>query len=694
MEWKSGVRTMCAGGAGQVIKLEGRAALMRKLEDPAFRRDFIANPPLPPGRDIWKDNERLEIRVPNDPLLYTWPEGQDFASYDPVLKRNWEDEMFELKWFGKARNHIQGGDWANFRISTEVPPRIKIYYANMVERFQKGALIGATLVFNNLLTDYLAPRGQIPYGVYHTMLVIYKKRERFDRALDMFNEIVSHHTPTPDDYALGMEVLLNMHAPKEALEVWRSFQTRPSLKPNASMYSMLIKTYSMLGEIENMDNAFKHAQRQAQDGSNSKLDILPVYATMIDTYASLGYREELLELLQSITAKDSNSIILTALQALNTVGLGEQVIANFDVWLPRKDHVGIAFYNELIKAHVQAKDVKALEKLLTMLSNSKIDLDVNSYICLIENKFKLAESSVVYQLANDGLALKNIRPSIRNYRSVHAANVTANATGDFGVSVSTVKDLASKKIEFDAALLEAVSFAQAANADLSQAVSTWREVVILGKLIPTRKTFTNFFTVAGIEKSPLNAALAWRLSQLLFVQPDYRFASALSLAIQPDRNYFGLVETRRQHQKWTEQSSSSRVLNKTQLEEFTRFIDHAISTFSEADKTTLEREWKAMLKDFAKPRKETAVQQDEEPSARPSASAAPSGPLKRLFQQQAIPTPGQPNAEVLAAEAAAAAAPAPAPATAAGETAETVEEVAAAASETAADASSVQESSS
>ena len=627
-----------------MIKLEGRSALLRKLEDPSFRRDFISNPPLPPGRDIWKDNPRLEIRVPGDPLLYTWPEGQDFSSYDPVLKRNWEDEMFELKWYGKARNHVQGGDWANFRISKEVPPRIKIYYANMVERYQRGVLISATLVFNNLLTDYLAPRSQIPYGVFHTMLIIYKKRERLDRALDMFNEIVSHHTPTSDDYALGMEVLLLMNAPKEALEVWRSFQTRPSLKPNASMYSMLLKTYAMLGEINNLANTFKHAEKQSQDPIN-KLDFLPIYTTMIETYANLGYRTELLDILQPITSSYPLPTILSALQALNTVGLHEKVISSFDTWLHRKDMLGINFYNELLKAYVELKDVASLEKLLTTtLAANKIDLDVHSYSYLIANKFKLAESSVVYQLAIDGLALKNVRPSIRNYRSVHAANVMANATGDYGVAVSTVKDINAKKIEFDAALLEAVTFAQCQNANLAAAVATWREVVVVGKLIPTRKSFTHFFTTAGIEKSPLNAALAWRLSQLLFVQPDYQFASSLSLAIQPDRNYFGLMETRRQHQKWTEQATSNRVLNKEQLAEFTQFIEHAISTFHEADKATLEKEWKKMLTEFAKPRAETQESQEPEPrSSRPS-SGAHTGPLKRLFQQQTVPQPGQQQA--------------------------------------------------
>jgi pentatricopeptide repeat protein len=581
--------------AGGVVKVEGRAGLARRLEDPIFRKDFIANPTLPAGRDIWNDNERLEIRLPDDPLTLCWPPGKNFESYDPVLKRTWEDEMFTLKWFGKARGQIQGGDWANYRKSTEVPPRIKIYYANIVELYQSGSLIGATQVFNALLQDFLAPRGEIPYGVYHTMLVIYQSRERYQLAYQMFKEIVSYHTPTADDYALGMEALLALNSPREALEVWESFQLRPSLKVNANLYSQLLRVYNELGELAQLEGTFQHAEQVSRQ-PNSAVDFLPIFTTMIDIYTELGFKQELLKLVEPIQSDYPMPTILAALEALNDLDLPELVIKNYSHWLPRKEGVGISFYNTLIQAHCSLGDIKGLESLLEDIYARSIPLDANSYAPIIAYQHKLGQSSLVSQLVNDGMSLKDIRPSVRNFRTVMISHIEANSA-EVGVIQAALEDMNSKHIEQnDADLFEVVELAYLHHGLLQESLQHWQDVVLTQKMIPSRQAFAHFFKLAAKTRDVAHVANVWRLSELMRIKPDFEFASALALALQPDRNYFGLQEARRQHKRWTDESSTngrgSRVLNKVESKQFTQFIEHVISTFNEAERKNLESLWK------------------------------------------------------------------------------------------------------
>lgn len=664
----------------EVRKIEGRSSLPRKLEDPAFRKNFIANRPVPPGRDIWTDNERLDIRLPLDPLEYTWPAGLDFASYDPVLKRSWEDEMFEMKWFGKAGQQVQGGDWANFRVSHDVPPRIKIYYANIVERFQSGNLLSATKVFNNLLDDFLAPRGSIPYGVYHTMLLIYKQRGRYERALDMFNEIVSYHTPTPDDYALGMEVLLHLNAPRDALEVWQSFSLRPSLKPNAAMYSTLLRTYARLGDDESLASAFEAAEAEAKRRAlpinasaslstsvSAPLDFLPIYTAMLEIYAERGYAAEFEKLVEPMTSHYPFPTIFAALSGYSALGLHKKVISSWNTWLTDAPaELPLQAYYPLITAQIKTNDIAALDKTISDIQAKNIPLDLDVYNTLITHRFALGENAKLTALVNNGLTLKNVRPSIRNYRSVRTANVIANASATSGDALGTartaIEDLKSKRIEIDAEFLEAITLAYSKQADLAAAVKVWRKEVVERNLVPTRAAFTHFFTLAGIDGDHINAALAWKLAQENHIVPDRGFASALALALQPNRNHYGRIETRTLHKKWTTietdaatgSSLALRVLNKPELEEFSKFIDHALASFSESDKKRLDKEWKEMLAAFNEPVPEE-VAEDTQFASRPADTSSNS--IRRIFakdRDRFVPTPGSEHPEEAAATSAAA----------------------------------------
>lgn len=659
----------------EVRKIEGRSSLPRKLEDPEFRKNFIANRPVPPGRDIWTDNDRLDIRLPLDPLEYTWPVGIDYATYDPVLKRSWEDEMFEMKWFGKAGQQVQGGDWANNRISHEVPPRIKIYYANIVERFQGGNLLSATKVFNDLLDDFLAPRGSIPYGVYHTMLLIYKKRGRSERALDMFNEIVSYHTPTPDDYALGMEVLLDLNAPRDALEVWQSFTLRPSLKPNAAMYSMLLRTYARLGDDKSLASTFDAAEAEAKrrvvhahanslsSSVSGPLDFLPIYNTMLEIYAGLGYAAEFAKLVEPMTAQYPLATIYTALNGCSTLGLHDQVISKWNAWLSSRASNDIAAYPSILKAHLKKGDINAVDKVLSDIAAKNHTIDVEIYNILISNRFALGENAKLTALVNSGLTLKNVRPSIRNFRSVRAANIIANASSSSGDALGTARnaleELETKRIEVDPEFLAALTKAYTKQDNLKAAIALWRTEVVERNLVPTRAAFTDFFTLTGINFDHINAALAWKLAQENHVVPDRAFASALALALQPNRNHFGRIETRTLHKKWTTiekdstgHSLGARVLNKTELEEFTKFIDHVLAHFTESDKIRLAQEWREMYAAFSEPLPEE-IAEDVKPSSRPADTTAP---VRRIFAKDRpfVPTPGSDHPEEAAAKAAAA----------------------------------------
>ena len=657
---------MDEGPAQEVKKIEGRSTLPRRLEDPTFRKTWIANRPVPEGRDVWKDNERLDIRLPEDPLEYTWPSGRDFSSYDPVLKRNWEDEMFELKWFGKSSGQVQGGDWANFRVSREVPPRIKIYYANIVSRFQEGSLLAATKVFNALMADYLAPRAWIPYGVFHTMLLIYKQRGRYERAFEMFNQIVSYHTPTPDDYALGMEVLLALNTPRDALEVWDSFCLRPSLKPNANMYSMLLRTYAQLGDDANVSRIFVAAEKEAKARAipanstalpstvNPPLDFLPIYTSMIAIYAERGYAVELQKLIEPITQKYPFTTMLSALEAYNSLGLYETTIEKWNSWLsPHKSSItDIRYINPLLEAHIKTGNVAGINQIAAEMTERNMNPDLGTYKILIENRFNLGDNSKLANIVTDGLNLKSVRPSIRNYRLVRTANVTAHAKSssaspDDAASIArtTLDDLQSKNIEIDADMFQALMLCYVKNADLASAVKLWRSEIIERNLIPHRSSFSQFFTVAGMNSDPINVALIWKLAQTLHITPDHSFASALSLGLQPDRNYFGRSDTRALHRKWTTIetdpatgcSLGPRVLNKSESDGFTKFIDHILSTFSEADKKKIDKEWKSMYAAFTEPVAEPVVQ-DNTPVARPS---DPTPTIRRIFakERQGVPRP-------------------------------------------------------
>lgn len=644
----------------EVKKIEGRSSLPRKLEDPEFRKAFILNRPVPVGRNIWSDNPRLEIRLPDDPLEYTWPEGHDFADYDPVLKRSWEDEMFEMKWNGATSKPVQGGDWANFRISKEVPPRIKIYYANIVQRFRDGRLMSATKVFNLLLSDYLAPRGSIPYGVYHTMLVVYKQRERYERALEMFNEIVSYHTPTPDDYALGMEVLLHLNMPREALEVWQSFGLRPSLKPNANMYTMLLRTYARLGDDQALMKTFAAAESEAKSraikqGSTalsssvtSPLDFLPIFTSMLEIYAELGYVEEFEGLVSSMTSQYPLLTKVAALKGYSTLNLHNKVLQQWKSWFDGQDlgtHFGMGArpYLPVLKALLLTGDIKELENTITRLQSKNLSLDLDILSLLISNRLALGENSRLTSLVNDAMSLKDIRPSIRAYRAVRAANVSSSAStasGDaLGTARTSVGELESMRIEVDAGFLDALMQAYSRHNDLSSAVALWRKDVIERNLVPLRSSFTHFFTLAGQNGDHVTVALAWKLAQALHITPDRGFASALALGLQPDRNHFGRTDTRKLHQKWTTLTgnSTARVLNKTELAEYSAFIKHAISTFTESDKKRLDKEWAEMYATFTTPVVEEVVVQDT-PAARPVDNSTTT--IRRIFADKRT-KPGQ-----------------------------------------------------
>jgi hypothetical protein len=596
-------------GPGGILKLEGQAALPQKLEDPIFRREYILNPQVPPGRDIWNDNPRLDIRYESDPLTYTWPEGEDFSSYDPVLKRNWEDAMFEAKWQGKTKGQVQGGDWANTRISTEVPPRIKIYYANIVKKMQEGHLIAATIAFNALLTDYLAPRGSIPYGVYHTMMVIYKARDKLSRAYDMFHEIVSHHTPSPDDYAIGLEILLALKRPKTALDLWRSFQTRPSMAPNAAMYIQLLRTYAMIGDIEKLKVSYSHVISK-----ESKEFYTPVLTAMIQIYAELGYQKEVIELAENITPSFGFNTRLQVLESLTQAGLYDEALEKYSAWGFKMDGAPYAT-NVLIKCFTEKRDVTSLEKVLNAVNSGQIGvLDMTAYGYIIAKHRQMGgESDIIARAVQQGLGLQTLRASIRNYRAARTANILAHANSSFAPAQTAIEDLASKEIAWDAAFFEAVALAQQSHQTVAQALETWNQQVVQLKLVPTRMSFTYFFNLAGMERQLVSTVLVWRLALALKVKPDLRFASALSLALNPNRNYFGLIKMRAAHQKWTENPTSPRVLDMNEIKDFTEFIDHAVSTFTEEDQKALELAWKKMYKNLCAPRP-VEVQENVSPS--------------------------------------------------------------------------------
>lgn len=580
---------------GEVVKIEGQSAMLRKLEDPHFRKDFVANKPVPPGRSIWNDNPRLHIRLPSDPLPYVWPEGKDFASYDEVLKRSWEDEMFELKWFGKARGQVQGGDWAANRVSTDVPPRIKIYYAQMVDQFQQGNLLSATKAFNALITDFLAPVGDIPYGVYHTMLLIYKKREKFDRALQMFQEIVSHHTPTPDDYALGMEVLMAMNQPREALEVWDALRLRSSLKPNAFTYSTLMRAHAMLGDMDRVQEVFEYATKEIKSTPGAHGEADAVFNSLLSIYAELGYAPELEKLVETVSSSSPFSTITAALSALNEVGLFSKSVSSYSDWVLSKDvKFGISIYNTQIKAHAELGNIQALADLISQIESNGVPLDMASYTTLIAHRAKFGDKPRLQRLAEDGATLNTkLRPSIRNYRAAKTANILANSS-DYALLQETMADLQSKQIEFDGPYFEAVALAHLQSNKLKEALELWQSEVAEKNLLPSRLSFTHLFNLAGTEKDHVSAAVMWKLSQELSIKPDFKFASALSLALQPDRNFFGLKSTRLAHTRWTSEPNSARVLNRQEVQEFSTFVNHVISTFSEDDEDALNKVWSQM----------------------------------------------------------------------------------------------------
>lgn len=649
-KWPRSVARWAANnaGAGGTVKIEGRAALPKKLEDPLFRRDYILNPPVPPGRDIWNDNPRLDIRFEDDPLQYTWPEGKDFSSYDPALKRNWEDDMFEAKWFGKTKGQVQGGDWANNRISTEVPPRIKIYYANIVQKMQEGALIGATVVFNALLSDYLAPRGSIPYGVYHTMMVVYKARGKYERARDMFQEIVSWHTPTPDDYAMAMEIYLILDAPKLALDLWQSFQTRPSMTPNAAMYSQLLRTYAHMGDIATLQSIYSHARKVAEKAGF----MLPILTTMNQIYAELGFQPELLASVEDITSTMGIAPKTAALEALIAARLFDEALAKYTAWGFKPDGPPYSV-SVLIKAYAEKGDTENLEKVLAAVESGALaPLEIDHYTTLIakQHSFK-SQSDKLAQVIQDGLSLSRVRASIRNYRAVRTANINANGATNFAVAEMAINDLKDKQIGWDSAFFEAVALAYQANNMLEPALEAWHKHIVRQKLVPTRLSFVYFFNLAGLQRSNVNVALLWRLSRKLSVRPDRRFASALSLALSPNRNYFGVIDMRIAHQKWSSEPNSPRVLDMHEIKEFEKFVDHAISTFPESDLKLLEKAWKAMLEEYKLPPEE-----EEQPiqiPVRPTYSSAPDV-VRRIFSNSdspsKVPKPGDARTSATATE--------------------------------------------
>lgn len=682
-----------ATGAGDVIKIEGRSALPRKLEDESFRRHYIGSRPPPPGRDIWNDNDRLDIRFRNDPLTYKWPESnKDLGSYDPVLKKHWEDRMFALKWDGKANSPVEGGDWANWRVSTDVPPRIKIYYANIVHRFQEGLLMSATKVFNDLLNDYLAPRGSIPYGVYHTMLLVYKKRERYSRALDMFHEIVSWHTPTADDYALGMEVLLKLNFPRDALEVWQSFMTRPSIKPNALAFSMLLRTYARLGESDELRKAFVYAEQEARkrhpskvgvsavqavlsspsdasdtsstsdlapltSSTTSPIDFLFVFTSMIEVYGEIGYAKELVELVEPLNATFPIATLHAAIEAFTSVGLHQKAVDCWKQWLDKKDLKDIKYFNPLIKSLIALGDIAGIEAAIADLKTRGVAMDMNTYVMLIQNRFQLSESTRLTQLVNNGIELKDVRPSIRNYRRARAANISAHAsaaspssssataTADSSVATKAMGELESKGINIDAEFFDSLMSTYANIRNLTEAVKLWRSHVVEGEIVPPMSSFKTFFKLAGSERDLVNVALMWRVAKHLHVSPDFDFAASLTLGLQPDRNYFGLKETRAAHKKWTtvpfdETSGASlgpRILNKHEIQELDKFIDHVISTFPESDRTKLEKAWAEMEETFAQPLVEVTPEDDPQTASRPV--EATEGSIKRIFADKLMELP-------------------------------------------------------
>lgn len=221
--------------------------------------------------------------------------------------------------------------------------------------------------------------------------------------------------------------------------------------------------------------------------------------------------------------------------------------------------------------------------------------------------------------------MKDVRPSVRNFRTIHTANVVANATVDANAVSATLAELDAKDIEMDTPLFEALNQHFLYTDNYNGALDMWEEEVLNNKLTPKREAFSALFEMAGKHRDLTVLLSFYRLAQFISLRPDLRFTASLALAIQPDRNHFGTTQIRAQHRLWTENPTSTRVLDHQQLTEFNSFIDHIYTTLSESQIQEIDAAWATMKTALLTEAQQVQTSEDTS-SWTPSGPVSPSAP--------------------------------------------------------------------
>lgn len=341
------------------------------------------------------------------------------VSYDSVLKRTWEDDLFELKMERKDVDatyyELQGGDWGGWRKPTGIPPRCKIYYAKIVEYFLQERYKDCISVYENMINDFMLPIHEIPVGTFRTMLNAFIGAKEWDKALESFYHIKNSFDVIYDDLHNLMIIYYETGNYSLIHDIFETF-TVLGYAPTAESYSIRVKTFIAESKVEEAEKLVEKIDSEGiVDPSLSYFELLKGYEGLEE------YQSKYKSLLNKIMANEVLAqpfVYHYFIKKYNDQENYQKAKKIFLHSVKHKRYLDKDGYGEVLRTFCRMNDPTNTLRVLNVLEKRKIHLSLVGMIEILKRRNDWVDVQELNEVYDKIMSFESVPLTPITYRAI------------------------------------------------------------------------------------------------------------------------------------------------------------------------------------------------------------------------------------------------------------------------------------